>query len=108
MFRQLAAQIGAVPNQCYDNAFAALPHAPETAEYVEGFLVSSEGVPVEHAWLMIGDGTVIDPPLPDKSGSYIPIIQCPVLSMCALPIMEILSHQHNALYQNAWMAVLQK
>ena len=61
-----------VPKQCWNNAARVLTRHPdyEDATYVEGLVVNSAGVVIEHGWLE-RDGRVIDPTLPEKPFHYV-------------------------------------
>lgn len=56
------------PKACFQNAtLAALSH-PDQLVYVEGYAVSATlPIPLPHAWLVDGEGNVIDPTWPDGS-----------------------------------------
>lgn len=60
--RELSEQC--VLRQCYNNCFTLLPSMPEGTRYVEGWVLIEFGIPVEHAWLELADGTIVDPTLP--------------------------------------------
>jgi hypothetical protein len=58
----LAARVEAAPGQCWHNAVLALFHLHPTAEYVEGWAVTPEGIAIEHGWCELA-GRVLDPTL---------------------------------------------
>lgn len=62
----VAARVGAKPKRCYANAMLAVQVLPEMADayYVEGYAMLSgrlRGVSIEHAWVEMADGRIVDP-----------------------------------------------
>ena len=58
--RELAVRLGTQNKACYRNAQRAL-RLVAGGRYVEGTVLTEIGLPVEHAWIHSGGGTVIDP-----------------------------------------------
>jgi len=61
------------PKQCYFNARSVLRSLPEYSDavYVEGYVVTSLGVLMEHGWLVRNE-TIVDPTLPTDDVVYFP------------------------------------
>jgi hypothetical protein len=73
----IAAKIAARPKACWANALTALRSQKQLhdAFYVEGwFLRTAEPLPIEHGWIELKDGTIVDPTvvvvLDDQHESY--------------------------------------
>lgn len=62
--------------QCYANAFA-MASVREELTYVEGYAVCDFGdgdlLPLQHAWCVTADGTVVDPTWPTPGVAYLGI-----------------------------------
>jgi hypothetical protein len=59
----MAKQVWTVPKQCWSNAVRALRTRRKLvrdAKYVEGFVELFEGFYIEHGWLELPDGTILD------------------------------------------------
>ena len=56
---------------CYQNAFRLATHHPREYRYAEGIaLVPKFNVPVEHAWCVTDEGTVVDPTWDDAESAF--------------------------------------
>jgi len=66
---------------CYRNALWTAMDHPDW-RYVEGFAVSFQGFPCDHAWVVQPDGTVVDPTwyAPDLAAYYGVVIPVDVVS----------------------------
>jgi len=53
------------PKFCWYNALKALRHRsldlPASTKYVEGWVKTNHGIAIEHGWLELEDGTILDP-----------------------------------------------
>ncbi len=78
--QEIAAKIAAQPKACWANALTALRSQKQLqgAFYVEGwFLQTAEPLPIEHGWIELADGTIVDPTVvvvdePYKCFEYFP------------------------------------
>ena len=75
---QIARQVEAHRDDCYMRAFQALDYLPDEAVYVEGWVVTPEGIALRsHAWCEVG-GRIIDPTCDDtESPAYFGGIRYP-------------------------------
>jgi hypothetical protein len=66
--------IRALPKLCWRNALRVVQKLDEYAEasYMEGIACVNGCTPIEHGWVCLPDGTVIDPTLPKRPGVYFP------------------------------------
>jgi hypothetical protein len=70
----------AQPNECYCNAWEVVAHHLESGFYIEGWTVlevDREVQLIEHGWVKLDDGTIIDPSIifiigPDTPIRYFP------------------------------------
>ncbi|ODU02205.1 MAG: hypothetical protein ABS79_00760 [Planctomycetes bacterium SCN 63-9] len=67
-------KIRAIPKLCWQNARRVVQKLDEYADasYVEGIVCLNGGPAIEHAWVCLPDGTVIDPTLPRHTGVHFP------------------------------------
>jgi hypothetical protein len=87
--RQIAAQIGCPAGYCYSNAVRALRNRQrfqrhsvnlQGAEYVEGCVqIHGIPIPIQHGWLELPDGTILDPTLAaqhdvEREVKYFPLV----------------------------------
>jgi hypothetical protein len=59
----MAKEVWTVPKQCWSNAVRALRTRRKMvreAKYVEGFIEIVPGLNIEHGWLELPDGTILD------------------------------------------------
>jgi hypothetical protein len=66
--------IRALPKLCWRNALRVVQKLDEYADasYVEGIACVNGCTPIEHGWVCLPDGTVIDPTIPKRPGVYFP------------------------------------
>lgn len=71
MFRDK--RVSARKRQCFYNAFSVVNYCDEfaNASYVEGMMVISGGLAIEHGWVET-DESIIDPTLPTDEAMYFP------------------------------------
>lgn len=89
--KEAAERIGAVPQQCFYNAFHVVSELPEyeDATYVEGIAVHESGVFVgEHGWVA-AEGKIVDPTLPDSDLSYFPGLEFEGVEAVQKALVEI-------------------
>ena len=72
--RLVAGQIHAEPKRCWHNALSVVCQLDtyREASYVEGFACVEDGMQIEHGWVMLRDGTIIDPTLQRPGITYFP------------------------------------
>jgi hypothetical protein len=69
--RNVAGKVAARPKECWRNAIMGLAVLPG-AFYVEGWIITTSGLVVEHAWLELDD-EMVDPTLYQEKGTrYFP------------------------------------
>ena len=66
--------IRAIPKNCWQNAVKVVLKLDDYADasYVEGIVCLDGRTQMEHGWVCLPDGTVIDPTLPRHTGAYFP------------------------------------
>lgn len=110
---EAARRVNAQPKMCYKNAAIAL-FSYEGACYIEGVMTVDNfgGLPVEHAWVELDSGIIIDPTLPDDEGSYFPFIRYTSGEVLELSRQEKLPFYNkqatNKEYKEFWEYVMEE
>lgn len=118
----IAREIGAAPGQCWANAYAATyyyrPLIKKHAKYVEGWIVLQPdgSMPIEHAWIELSDGLIVEPTLcllswwrPTSSAYFAGrkftrrALKKPTKSGCDLPLTHTYNNKaYRQAYLDAW------